>query len=154
MDNNTIKADIFIVKFFPKTRTADLSDIKIEAIIEQKIVNISPTILTEKISKLIKKILNGKALGLNSILNKVFKAIILRIIKDLIEVASYCFTNRIILKSLKESITIFLHKEGKKDYSLLGSYRLVALENTLIKILEKYVANIISEAAEEYKLLP
>jgi len=76
------------------------------------------------------------------------------IIKDLAEVASYCFTNGTIPESLKESITVVLRKEGKKDYSLLGSYRLIALENTLAKVLEKHVANIILEAAEEHGLLP
>jgi len=49
---------------------------------------------------------------------------------------------------------VVLHKEGKKDYSLLGSYKLIALKNTLAKILEKYIANIILKAAKEYKLLP
>ena len=34
--------------------------------------------------------------------------------KDLAEVASYYFTNRIALESLKESITIVLYKEKKK----------------------------------------
>jgi len=48
---------------------------------------------------------------------------------------------------------VVLRKEGKKDYFLLGSYRLIALENMLAKVLEKYVANIILEAAEEYRLL-
>ena len=74
--------------------------------------------------------------------------------KDLAEVASYCLTNEIVLKSLKESITTVLYKDGKKDYSLLGSYRLIALKNTLVKVLEKYIANIISKAAEEHGLLP
>ena len=74
--------------------------------------------------------------------------------KDLIEVASYCFTNRIVLESLKESITAVLYKEGKKDYSLLGSYRLITLKNTLVKVLEKHIANVISKAAEEHRLLP
>ena len=74
--------------------------------------------------------------------------------KDLAEAVNYCFTNRIVLKSLKESITIVLYKEGKKDYSLLGSYRLITLENTLAKVLEKYIANIMSKAAEEQGLLP
>ena len=46
-----------------------------------------------------------------------------------------------------------LYKDGKKDYSLLGSYRLIALKNTLVKVLEKYVANIMSKAVEEYRLL-
>jgi len=74
------------------------------------------------------------------------------IVKDLTEAASYCFTSGIILKSLKESITIVLYKEEKKDYSLLGSYRLIALKNTLVKVLEKYIVNIISKAVEEYGL--
>jgi len=121
---------------------------------EQRAFNISPIILIEEISKLIRSLLNGKALGLNSILNKVLKAVALVITKNLAEVASYYFTNGIILKSLKESITVVLSKEEKKDYSLLGSYKLITLKNTLVKVLEKHVANIILEAAEEYKLLP
>jgi len=118
------------------------------------VFNISPTILTEEINKLIRSLLNRKALGLDSILNKVLKVATPVIVKDLIETASHYFTNRIILKSLKESITIVLHKEGKKDYSLPGSYRLIALKNTLVKVLEKHIANIISEAAKEHRLLP
>ena len=112
-------------------------------------LNISPTILIEEIGKLIRSLLNRKALGLNSILNKVLKVVALVIIKDLAEAANYCFASGIILKSLKESITIVLCKEGKKDYSLPGSYRLITLKNTLAKVLEKHVANIISKAAEE-----
>jgi len=75
------------------------------------------------------------------------------IVKDLAEAASYCFANGTILESLKESITIVLRKEGKKDYFFLGSYRPIALKNTLVKVLEKYVVNIILEVAEEYRLL-
>jgi len=112
-------------------------------------LNISPTILIEEIGKLIISLLNKKALELDSILNKVLKVVTLVIIKDLAEAASYCFTSGIIPESLKESITIVLHKEKKKDYSLLGSYRLITLKNTLVKVLEKYVANIISKATEE-----
>jgi len=33
-DNNTIKTNIFIAKFFPKTKIADFSNIKAEVIIE------------------------------------------------------------------------------------------------------------------------
>jgi len=116
-------------------------------------LNISLTILTEEISKLIRSLLNKKVLGLNSIPNKILKVAVLVIAKDLTEVTSYCFTSRIILKSLKEFITIVLYKEGKKDYSLLGSYRPITLKNTLVKVLEKHIANIISKAIEEHKLL-
>jgi len=124
-----------------------------ETIKEQNVLNISPTISTEEISKLIRSLLNGKALGLDSILNKVLKVAALVIVKDLAEVASHYFASKIILESLKEFITVVLCKEGKKDYSLLGSYRLIALKNMLVKVLEKHVANIISKAAEEYRLL-
>jgi len=113
------------------------------------VLNISPTILIEEISKLIISLPNKKALGLDGIPNKVLKVVALVIVKDLAEAASYYFTSGIILESLKESITIVLRKEGKKDYSLLGSYRPIALKNTLVKVLEKHVANIISKAAEE-----
>jgi len=47
-----------------------------------------------------------------------------------------------------------LYKEGKKYYSLLGSYRLIALKNMLAKVLEKYIANIMSKAAEKHRLFP
>jgi len=126
----------------------------IEAIKDQMALNISPNILIKEISKLIKSLLNGKVLRLDSILNKVFKAVALIIIKDLVEIASYCLANRTILKRLKEFIIIVLRKKGKKNYFLLSSYRLITLENTLVKVLEKYIANIMSKAAEEHRLLP
>jgi len=120
---------------------------------EQKALNISPIILIEEINKLIRSLLNSKVLGLDGILNKVLKIAALVIAKNLVKVASCCFTNRTILKSLKEFIIVVLRKEGKKDYSLLGSYRLIALKNILAKVLEKYIANIILKVAEEHRLL-
>ena len=80
--------------------------------------------------------------------------VVLVIKKDLVEVASYCFVNGISLKCLKESITVVLRKDGKKDYSFLGSYRLITFENILAKVLEKHVVNIMFEVVEEYRLLP
>ena len=51
-------------------------------------------------------------------------------------------------------IIFVLHKEGKADYLLPGSYRPIALENTLSKILERVIADRIADMAEEYALLP
>ena len=79
--------------------------------------------------------------------------IALIIVKNLIKVTSYYFTNGTILKSLKKFIIIVLRKKGKKDYSLLSSYKLIAFKNTPAKVLEKHIINIISKAAKEYKLL-
>ena len=153
IDNNTIKAKILIASFFFKTRIINLNNINIKAIIKQKVFNISPIILVKEINKLIKSLLNGKALRPNNIPNKVFKMVALVIKKDFAEVASYCFINGIAPEYLKEFITVVLYKDRKKDYSLLGSYRLIALKNMLAKVLEKYIANIISKAVEEYRLL-
>jgi len=74
INNNIIKINIFIAKFFFKIKIVNFNNI--ETIIEQMVFNISFIILVEKINKLIKGFLNGKALKLNSILNKIFKVVI------------------------------------------------------------------------------
>ena len=79
--------------------------------------------------------------------------VVLVIIKDLAEIASRYLANKIILERLKEFITIVLCKEGKKNYFLLNSYRLIAFKNTLVKVLEKYIVNIMFKATEEHRLL-
>jgi len=150
INNNTIKINIFMAKFFPKTKIVDFSNIK--TIIEQRVLDISLIILIKEISKLIRSLLNVKALGPNSILNKVFKVAVLVIVKDLAKITSYYFASGIILKSLNKFINIVLHKKGKKDYFLSGSYKLIIFKNTLVKVLEKHIANIIFKAAEEHRL--
>ena len=55
---------------------------------------------------------------------------------------------------LRRAITIvILYKEGKVDYLFLKSYRPIALENTLSKILEKVIVKYIVDIAKEYALL-
>ena len=46
-----------------------------------------------------------------------------------------------------------LHKKSKVNYLFLRSYRLIALENTLNKILEKVIVDHIADMAEEHALL-
>ena len=49
---------------------------------------------------------------------------------------------------------VVLWKEGKADYLVPGSYRPIALKNTLSKILERVIADRMVDMAEEYALLP
>jgi len=77
--------------------------------------------------------------------------VVLVIAKDLIKIVNNYFINKIILKSFKKFITMVLRKEKKKKYSLLGSYKLITFKNTLIKVLKKYIANIILKVVEEYR---
>ena len=54
---------------------------------------------------------------------------------------------------LKKVIIIFiLYKEGKINYLLLGSYRLIILENTFSKILKRVIVDCIADIAKEYAL--
>ena len=66
---------------------------------------------------------------------------------------SRAFAHGELPSSYKESIIIVLRKEGKKDYSFPGSYRPISLENALVKVVEKALANRIIDAAEEHNLL-
>ena len=50
--------------------------------------------------------------------------------------------------------TIFLPKPKKKNYSIPGAYRPIALLNTLGKLLESTIARRLRDLAEENKLLP
>ena len=119
---------------------------------EQRVFNISLIILIKEINKLIESLPNGKALGPNNIPNEVFKMVALVIKKDLVKAANYCFANGIVPKNLKKSIIIILYKKGKKDYFFLNNYKLIIFKNILVKVLKKYIANIISKAIKEYKL--
>ena len=86
--------------------------------------------------------------GLDRILNKVIKAILKAVTTPLaIIVTTYLFKNKI-LDCYKETITVILRKANKKDYLLLKSYWLVALKNTLGKILKKIIVERIQKAIE------
>ena len=50
-------------------------------------------------------------------------------------------------------IMFVLRKKGKVDYLLPKSYRPIALENTLSKILKRVVVEYIADIAKEYALL-
>jgi len=96
----------------------------------------------------------GKAPGPDGIPNEVLKALAPEISKGLAHAVSKLFAGDTMPVRYRESTMLTLCKEGKKDYSLPGSYRPIALENTLAKVVEKVLANRLSLAAEEHSLLP
>ena len=69
------------------------------------------------------------------------------------EIARVYFIIGYYLRLRRAIITFILYKEGKVDYSLLGSYRPITLENTLSKVLERVIADYIVDTAKEYALL-
>jgi hypothetical protein len=57
-------------------------------------------------------------------------------------------------RHFKETTTVVLRKEGKDDYSQPKAYRPIALLNTLGKVMEAIVANLLAYLADTYDLLP
>jgi len=111
-------------------------------------------ITAEEVGKTIRQLPNDKAPGPDGIPNEVLKILA----PDISAGLAQAITQRLAVGSLpptyKESTTIVLRKEGKKDYSLPKSYRPIALENTLAKLFEKIIANRLTTATEDRGLLP
>jgi len=73
---------------------------------------------------------------------------------NLAKEVSRCFEGGLMPGCLRESTTVVLRKERKQDYSLPSSYRPIALENSITKLMEKIVTDRITAAAEAHNLLP
>ena len=63
------------------------------------------------------------------------------------DVARVYFTIGYYLRLRRAIIIVILYKKGKVDYLLLGSYRPIALENTLSKILKMVIVEYIVDIA-------
>jgi len=109
---------------------------------------------TEEMARTISRLLNNTALGPDGIPNKALKTCGPLIAPWLADVARACFAIGYYLRLGRSIITVVLQKEGKADYLILGSYRPIALENTLSKTLEKVIADHIADIVEEHALLP
>ena len=104
-------------------------------------------------ARTISRLLNNIALRLDKIPNKALKTYKLLIIPQLADVAKAYFIIGYYLRLRKAITTVVLCKEGKVNYLLLGSYRFIALKNTLSKILKKVIAEYIADIAKKYALL-
>jgi len=105
-------------------------------------------------ARTISHLLNNTVLGLDRILNEALKTYGPLIVPWLADVARAYFVIGYYPRLRRSITTVVLRKEGKVDYLILGSYRPIALENTLSKILEKVIADHIVDIAEEHALLP
>jgi endonuclease/exonuclease/phosphatase family metal-dependent hydrolase len=152
-DENSRKAEILSEKFFPAPGEADLSDTADDTQ-PQRRLSCSADITKEELESVIKHLPTKKAPGPDSIANEALLRLNETTVGCLAKALSRSLTDGTIPPSLKESDTIVLRKERKQDYSLPSSYRPIALENTLAKLLEKIVADRLSQMAEDFNLLP
>ena len=148
------KARILAEKLIPAPSEVDLSDIASTpaptTTLDIPLGN-SPNLLERTISRLP----NGKATGPDGVPNEALKLLATpEFLKDLARAITSLLELGAIPKAFNETITAILRKEGKDDYTLPGSYRPIALENSLAKLVEKVIADRITAAAEEHNLLP
>ena len=116
-------------------------------------LRVNSNIITKEIAKTISRFLNNTVLGLNRILNKALKTYRLLMVPWLADIAKIYFVIGYYLKLRRTIIIFVLYKEGKVDYLFLRSYRPITLKNTLSKILERVIANHITDMAKEHALL-
>ena len=141
--NNKGKANLFISQFYPPSLKVDLLDILNNTntlpqfTIPQDFLNI---LLKKKLEKL----LNRKALGPDKIANKVLKKVYKELILYLVKVFTAVAHLGYYLKIRKSITTVALRKDGKVDYSLINSYRPIALKNTIAKVYKKLLVTLIS----------
>ena len=152
-ENDAERTRILAEKFFPTPPQAGrIRDASEEH--DSPRIQISHEVTSNKIASVLEKLPSGKAPGPDGIPNEILTALSPEILTGLAHAISRALAEGTLPDHYKELITITLRKEGKKDYSLPGSYRPIALENTLAKVVEKVLATRLSRAAEEHTLLP
>src|SRR6266571_3883548 len=117
-------------------------------------LKINSNMTTKEMARTISRLLNNIVLRPDRILNKALKTYRPLIVPWLTDIAKVYFTIGYYLRLKRAITTVILYKEGKADYLLSGSYRPIALKNTLSKILERIIAEYIVNIAEEHTLLP
>jgi len=141
-----------VEKFFPEGGPADLNNMDSEGQVAQAL-DIPSVVTAEQVEQAIHRLPNGKAPGPDNISNEILKVVAPLIKNDLAQAISRCFNGGSTPRTFRESTTIAIRKERKKDYSLPSSYRPIALENTITKLMEKLVAEQIADTAEAHSLL-
>ena len=148
------KADILKNRFFPPPTQADLSDIDQARHAYPPSITVDKEITRSHIEDTIKDLPIRKAPGPDDIQNETLKAAKQLISPALAAAFQACLTLGYFPRHFKNTTTIVLRKPGKKDYSLPSSYRPIALENTMGKVLEKILAKRLTDTLESHNLLP
>ena len=149
---NDKKAQILGERFIPPSGGADLSDI--DPAREHDRFEMECLVTPQQLKDVIKSLPNGKAPGPDQIQNEVWKRLRKDIVEDVADAITDILRTGKFPQELRESTTVVLRKDKKKDYSLPGSYRPIVLENTISKIVKKIVANRITFEMEKRELIP
>lgn len=108
----------------------------------------------EQVLRTIKRLPPDKAPGPDKIINRILKQCAQTLSGPITKLFRRCLALSYHPRQFKTSITVVLRKPQRDNYTKAGSFRPIALLNTLGKLLERIVADRISQATETYCLLP
>ena len=138
--------------FFPKPVVENTSEIA-ATLYPIELDNISDTITSAEVEKILGKLPSDKAPGLDGIPNRLLKECRANLSKCLAELFNACLCIEYHPKEFKEPKKIILRKPQKPRYDSPRSYRPIALLKTMGKFLEILIANQISKVAKDFNLL-
>lgn len=145
------KADLLARQFFPTPPPTNLDDIWRYNYPEP--INV-PEFRDHEVRRTLHSVKADKAPGPDGITNWVLQAVSHVLILSLTALYNQCVQLGYCPEHFRDAATIALCKPGKPDYSIPKVYRLIALLNTLSKLLEALIASWISYLAEAHGLLP
>ncbi|KAI1003128.1 hypothetical protein K3495_g5074 [Podosphaera aphanis] len=147
------KADMLREKLFPTSVLADLSDLSGNWPPKREL-DTNPEVTPDEIEEALKRLPRGKVPGPDEIPNEILQLLLPDWKVELARSITKVLQLGQIPQSFKESITIALRKDKRPDYSVPSSYRPIALENSLAKLIERIVADRLIAIAEEHGMLP
>ena len=146
------KVELLQKSFFPHPPLARLDDIPL-AIYPQE-VPFSSKITIKQIREAVRKLAPDKAPGPDEIPNRVLQTTLETTERHLQALMQASLNLAYFPKPFKHTTTVVLRKPSKPDYTKAKAYRLIALENTLGKVMESIITEIMSYLTETYQLLP
>jgi ribonuclease HI len=150
--SNDEKATEFATTFFPPPPPANLIDI--ESTTYPEPVQINTKITERQLERAIDKLSPNKAPGPDEITNGIIKKTFDKTHMHLLAMVQASINLGHFPACFKATTTIILRKPQKSDYTKPNAYRPIALENTLGKIIESVVTDLLSYLTETHNLLP
>jgi len=138
--------------FFPKPPPAELKDIP--STVYPQEVPYEAQITARQIREAVNRLAPDKAPGPDEISNRVLKNTLPVIEYHLQTLVQASVRLRHFPKAFKHTTTVVLRKPSRPDYTKVKAYRPIALENTVGKVMESVIAEIISYLTETHELLP
>jgi hypothetical protein len=155
---NQQKAESLRKVFFPNPPDADTNDIpppdQDHDTHYPAPVAFNSNITEQQIERAISKLNPNKALGPDGITNRILKKNLGILKGHICTMVQTSLDTGHFPSPFKNTITIVLRKPSKPDYRKASAYRPIALENTIGKIIESVIAEIISYLVEEHQLIP